>query len=118
MSSTSTTQEKGFFARIEKWGNKIPHAAYLFLGMSVIVALCSVLFSMLGTSAVHPVSGEVVTVNNLLTASSIADFLKNMGNVWMSFAPSQERLKNFSQCGKIYIIISYRRKIWACFMGF
>lgn len=87
MSSTSTTQEKGFFARIEKWGNKIPHAAYLFLGMSVIVALCSVLFSMLGTSAVHPVSGEVVTVNNLLTASSIADFLKNMGNVWMSFAP-------------------------------
>lgn len=85
MSSTSTTQEKGFFGRLKN-GKQIPHAAYLFLGMSVIVALCSVLFSMLGTSAVHPVSGEVVTVNNLLTASSIADFLKNMGNVWMSFA--------------------------------
>ncbi len=87
MLKQETYQPKGFFGWVEKWGNKIPHAAYLFIWMSVIVLIFSFILSKAGMTVQHPTTGKEVAIVNLLTSGAIATFLQNMGSVWMNFAP-------------------------------
>ena len=79
METQEIKKDKGFFAFIERVGNKIPHPVYLFVWLWIIAMLLSWLLSALGVSVVNPASGEVVEVVNMMTSAQWADFLKNMG---------------------------------------
>ena len=87
MEAQEIKKDKGFFAFIERVGNKIPHPVYLFVWLWIIAMLLSWLLSALGVSVVNPASGEVVEVVNMMTSAKWADFLKDMGKTWMTFAP-------------------------------
>lgn len=41
----------------------------------------------MGVSVINPTNGETVTVINMMTSAAWADFLKDMGKTWMTFAP-------------------------------
>lgn len=48
---------------------------------AVLAAVCT------GRISGEPASGEVVEVVNMMTSAKWADFLKDMGKTWMTFAP-------------------------------
>ena len=83
--------KKSRFARIldtiERVGNKLPHPATLFFLMAALVALLSWLFAALGTEAVHPASGEIIKVNNLLSAEGIRWIYTNVEHNFVKFPP-------------------------------
>lgn len=87
METEEIKKGNGFFAFIERTGNKIPHPVYLFIWLWAIAMLLSWLLSALGVSVVNPSTDEVVEVVNMMTAEQWAEFLKNMGQTWMTFAP-------------------------------
>lgn len=84
------TEEKkmgGVLGWIERVGNKIPHPFMLFLNLLIFVAIFSFIFSVLGIEAVNPSTGEVVTVNNILSGEGIEYALKNLVSNFIGFAP-------------------------------
>ena len=76
-----------FLNTIEKVGNKLPDPAVLFLISLVIVWILSLIMAPIIFSEIDPRSGEAITVNNLLTGASMAEFLSNMVTTFTSFAP-------------------------------
>jgi len=74
----------GFLAAVERIGNKMPHPIALFLGIIVIVLVLSLLLSLLGVSAIHPQTQEVLYVKNLLNIHELiewgASLSKNLQN--------------------------------------
>ena len=76
-----------FLNTIEKVGNKLPDPAVLFLISLVIVWILSLIMAPIIFSEIDPRSGEAITVNNLLTGASLAEFLSNMVTTFTSFAP-------------------------------
>ena len=83
--------KKSRFARvldtIEVVGNKLPHPATLFLMMAVLVALLSWWASAVGLQAVHPATGEVIQVRNLLSADGIRWIYTNVEPNFVKFPP-------------------------------
>lgn len=77
----------GFLGTIERLGNKIPHPAYLFICLLIIALAVSWILGAIGVSVINPTSGETVTVVSMMTSAAWAEFLKNMGSTWMTFAP-------------------------------
>ena len=67
--------KKTFFARlldkIEVAGNKLPHPATLFAIMAASVVVLSGIAAYFNLEAAHPVTGEFIQVNNLLSADGI-----------------------------------------------
>ena len=76
-----------FLNVIERAGNKIPDPAILFFWGLVIVWLLSALFSQFDFGMIHPITGQTIEVNNLLTGQSLSAFLANMVTTFTSFAP-------------------------------
>lgn len=76
-----------FLNGVEKVGNALPHPATLFGMFALLVLMFSALFSALGSIAVHPVTGEVVKVVNLLSRDGLHMILTEMVNNFTSFAP-------------------------------
>ncbi|SHJ91267.1 aminobenzoyl-glutamate transport protein [Dethiosulfatibacter aminovorans DSM 17477] len=60
-----------FLDFIEKVGNKLPEPLVLFVWLSGIVLLLSFILSVANVTAVNPVTGDEVTVVNLLSKSGI-----------------------------------------------
>lgn len=87
----TTTKKRSFFDRfldgVEVVGNKLPHPATLFALMAVLVVILSAVASTLGLSATHPITGESVTVNNLLTADGIRWMWTNVEKNFVDFPP-------------------------------
>ncbi|MCJ7835726.1 AbgT family transporter [Cuneatibacter sp. NSJ-177] len=87
--SRETRREKNWLdralTRIEIAGNKIPDPMILFLGLAVAVVLLSFLLSKLGVTAVHPVTQDVVEVNNLLSVSGLVNFISGATNTFSTF---------------------------------
>ncbi len=83
--------QKPLFARIldsiEVAGNKLPHPATLFLMMAVFVILLSGLAAWMGVQAVHPVTGEIINVNNLCSADGIRWMFTNIEKNFVEFPP-------------------------------
>lgn len=83
--------KKSRFARvldtIEVVGNKLPHPATLFLMMAVLVALLSWWASAVGLQAIHPATGEVIQVRNLLSADGIRWIYTNVEPNFVKFPP-------------------------------
>ncbi|SOC38574.1 AbgT family transporter [Ureibacillus acetophenoni] len=84
-------KKKSFFNRmldsIEYAGNKLPDPIVLFFILCGIVLVVSAITSFFNVSAVHPVTGEKIEAQNLLTGTSFADFLTTMVKNFTDFPP-------------------------------
>lgn len=84
-------ERKGLFNRfldfIEKYGNKLPDPVMLFVYIAAIILICSFIFGKLGTSAVNPGTGEVITVVNLLNGEGFIKIMSNLVENFTSFPP-------------------------------
>ncbi len=76
-----------FLNGVEKVGNALPHPATLFGIFAVLVLLFSALFAALGSSAVHPGTGEVFEAVNLLSRDGVHMILTLMVKNFTNFAP-------------------------------
>ena len=72
---------------IEIVGNKLPHPATIFAMLAGLVILISTLTYFLGVSAVHPVDGNVITVNNLLSGDGIRWMYTSLLDNFLRFPP-------------------------------
>ncbi|MAZ73724.1 MAG: iron ABC transporter substrate-binding protein [Flavobacteriaceae bacterium] len=72
---------------VERAGNRLPDPVTIFVALIGIILLASFGLAALGTSVVHPVSGDSVTVQNLLTGSQLQNILVGMPGVLTGFAP-------------------------------
>ncbi|MGL4519821.1 MAG: AbgT family transporter [Phocaeicola sp.] len=83
--------KKTFFAsmldKIEVAGNKLPHPATLFAIMAASIVILSALADYFGLSAIHPVTQEVITVRNLLSADGIRWMYTHIEHNFMIFPP-------------------------------
>ncbi|MCZ2258207.1 AbgT family transporter [Sporosarcina sp. G11-34] len=84
-------KKRGFFNKfldfIERYGNKLPDPVMLFVYIAGLILICSTIFSMLGTTAVNPGNGEVITVVNLLNGEGVIKILTNLVTNFTSFPP-------------------------------
>ena len=81
MSKKETNEQvlgKGFYAKIERAGNKIPNPMVLFVWFAVIILVASFICGTLGVSATNPATGEVVTAVNLLSKDGIIKIFTSM----------------------------------------
>ncbi|MFO7873754.1 MAG: AbgT family transporter, partial [Bacteroidales bacterium] len=87
---TKQVSNKAFFRAldiIEIVGNRLPHPATIFAMLAGIVILISAITYWLGVSAVHPVDGDVIAVNNLLSADGIRWIYTNILDNFLNFPP-------------------------------
>ncbi|MCB2196162.1 MAG: AbgT family transporter [Bacteroidetes bacterium] len=76
-----------FLNGVERVGNALPHPATLFGLFALSVLVLSAIFSALGSSAVHPGTGEVFEAVNLLSRDGVHMILTQMVDNFTSFAP-------------------------------
>ncbi|UTV27136.1 AbgT family transporter [Photobacterium atrarenae] len=76
-----------FLNLIERAGNKIPDPALLFFWALLTVWGLSALLSQFEFGLIHPVTGQAIEINNLLTGQSLAEFLAGMVKTFTGFAP-------------------------------
>ncbi|ONI46254.1 aminobenzoyl-glutamate transporter [Candidatus Epulonipiscium fishelsonii] len=73
--------------KIERVGNKLPDPVSIFAILCVIVVAISCIASLMGLTAVHPSTGETMTVVNQLSSDAIRTFLSKIVTNFTSFAP-------------------------------
>ncbi|MEE4196147.1 MAG: AbgT family transporter [Bacteroidales bacterium] len=76
-----------FLNGVERVGNMLPHPASLFGLFALSVLVLSAIFSFLGSSAIHPATGEKFEVINLLSRDGVHMILTDMVDNFTSFAP-------------------------------
>ncbi len=76
-----------FLKFVEKGGNLLPHPATLFLGLSVLVLLLSAIGYFFHWSAVHPATGESISIINLLSKEGLHRIILEMVDNYTGFAP-------------------------------
>lgn len=76
-----------FLSVIERLGNALPHPGTLFAGMALLVILLSWLLSRFSISVVHPGTGEVISIVNLVSAEGLHRILGQMITNFTGFAP-------------------------------
>lgn len=85
MSQTAVVTQKGLLGAIERLGNKMPHPIALFLGIIVLVLVFSLVFSLLGASAIHPQTGAVLPVKNMLSINALVNWGTNLSKNLQNF---------------------------------
>jgi len=73
--------------RIEKIGNRLPHPFWIFFYLTISVVALSAVSEVIGVSVTHPVNGEVVTPQNLISQHGIQRFVLEMVTNFSHFAP-------------------------------
>ncbi|PTL38234.1 AbgT family transporter [Alkalicoccus saliphilus] len=85
------SENKGFFMKmldqVERLGNKLPHPFMLFFYLALIVILLSWALSALNISVVHPMDGEQVTIESMVTLDGLEFILSSMLENFTGFAP-------------------------------
>ncbi len=85
------SENKGFFMKmldqVERLGNKLPHPFMLFFYLAIIVILLSWALSALNISVVHPMDGEQVTIESMVTLDGLEFILSSMLENFTGFAP-------------------------------
>ncbi|MGX7595772.1 AbgT family transporter [Planococcus plakortidis] len=84
---TEHQDKKGFLNFIEKWGNRLPDPFFIFVYLAVFVVLLSWLVSSLGTTVVHPGTGEELAIQNIVSGEGIRYILAETINNFTGFAP-------------------------------
>lgn len=72
---------------IEIIGNKLPHPATLFALLALLVVFVSWLTSFVGYTAIHPVSGDTISVNNLISGDGLRWIYTNITRNFVLFPP-------------------------------
>ena len=72
---------------IEIIGNKLPHPATLFALLALLVVFVSWLTSYFDYQAIHPVSGDPITVNNLISGDGFRWIYTNITRNFVLFPP-------------------------------
>lgn len=78
-------KKKGFLGWIERVGNKMPHPMALFMYITAIVLVLSMVLGLAGVSAIHPTTGESITVKNLLSIDGLLLFMTNFVKNFQNF---------------------------------
>ena len=81
------TETKGILRWIERMGNKLPHPFWIFVWICIFVVILSAITSVIGVSALNPSTGEIVTVNNLISGQGLRRFLEEMVTNFAHFTP-------------------------------
>lgn len=76
-----------FLDVIEDIGNKLPEAFMIFAYLVAFMLILSLVLSMMGVSAVHPVTQEVMAVQNILSITGLTKFLTTAVTNFTGFAP-------------------------------
>ncbi|MCK9505542.1 MAG: AbgT family transporter [Porticoccaceae bacterium] len=76
-----------FLNRVEHLGNRLPHPSLLFVFLCALIPLLSALFAFWEVSAVHPVTGEVIPVTNLISVEGLHLVLERTVTNFTQFAP-------------------------------
>lgn len=76
-----------FLNTVEAAGNRLPDPASLFILLAVVVVLLSCVLGTMGTSAVHPGTGKVIKVVNLLSVSGFRMMWGKAVSNFSGFAP-------------------------------
>jgi aminobenzoyl-glutamate transport protein len=72
---------------IEIIGNKLPHPATLFALLAVLVVIISFIAATVDFTATHPISKEIIRVQNLLSADGIRWIYTNIIKNFVNFPP-------------------------------
>ncbi|MHC1773964.1 MAG: AbgT family transporter [Lentimicrobium sp.] len=72
---------------VEKGGNALPNPATLFALFAITVLVFSLLGQWLGWQAVHPATGEIIKVHNLLSNEGFRRIVLEMVENYTGFAP-------------------------------
>jgi aminobenzoyl-glutamate transport protein len=72
---------------IEYLGNRLPHPVGIFLYITIFVIVASWLFSMLGTSVIHPGTNENTVVRSLISVEGIQYILSSTITNFVEFKP-------------------------------
>ncbi|MDK8768579.1 AbgT family transporter [Corynebacterium freneyi] len=78
---------KGFLATLERVGNALPNPFWLFVILAGVVIVSSWLGAMAGMSAEDPGTGEVIEVENLMTAEYLQKMVTDAVDNFVTFAP-------------------------------
>lgn len=76
-----------FLDYVEIVGNKLPHPATLFALLALSVVIASWVASMFDLQAIHPVSKEAITINNLLSGDGLRWMYTNIEHNFVEFPP-------------------------------
>lgn len=76
-----------FLKTVEKVSDKLPNPFFLFLILALFTILLSVLFSLIGTSVVHPVTNETIVVKSILSTDGLRELLTSMVKNFINFPP-------------------------------
>ncbi|MFA7325707.1 MAG: AbgT family transporter [Candidatus Kapaibacterium sp.] len=76
-----------FLKRVEKVSDKLPNPFFLFIILALFTILLSVLFSLLGTSVVHPVTNETIVVKSILSVDGLREVLTSAVKNFINFPP-------------------------------
>ncbi len=83
--------KKSFFGRvldkIEVAGNRLPHPATLFAIMAGIVVIISAVTAFFNVQALHPSTGEVIEVRNLMSGDGVRWIFTNVEKNFVMFPP-------------------------------
>ncbi|MCG8670747.1 MAG: AbgT family transporter [Pseudomonadales bacterium] len=74
-------------SKVEKLGNRLPHPTSLFVIFALITLVLSAVFSWIGFSAQHPISGEIITTKNLVSTEGLHLILSKTVSNFTQFAP-------------------------------
>lgn len=73
--------------KIERTGNKLPNPSYLFVLMCGLVLLASLISSLLGVSASHPLNSNLIEARNLISRDGLHFILTRTVANFVNFAP-------------------------------
>lgn len=72
---------------IEKIGNKLPHPATLFAIFALLTLIFSYIIDRMGTTAIHPGTGETIRVINLLSGDGFRFIWSSATDNFVNFPP-------------------------------
>ncbi|MBM7585380.1 aminobenzoyl-glutamate transport protein [Bacillus pakistanensis] len=72
---------------IEHLGNRLPHPVGIFLYITLFVIIASWVFSLLGTSVIHPGTNENTVVKSLISVEGIQYILTSLFSNFIEFKP-------------------------------
>ena len=84
---TDTAPPKGVLAKIERLGNALPDPSFIFVWLILMLVIVSVVAAAFGVSAVHPLTGDTLQAQSLLTNQNVRRFLVEMPATFTSFPP-------------------------------
>jgi len=87
VSDTTKTRGGRILDRIEQIGNALPDPVVIFLILIALLIAVSAATSAIGWSAAHPLTGEVMRTQSLLSEANVARLLTDMAGTLTAFPP-------------------------------